>query len=396
MSLTDHSAPGPAAGYSFQFERALYRLAESPAGSTIGIETGDDVVVRSSDGSLQLEQNKHSIGSSTNPFADRAKGSWNTLAIWLDALESGEVKPECARFFMVTNQTVPNCIARQVGAAEDDAAGDACIAALEEAATQPSATIKKLTKRVLPASSRGMLRQLICKISVADATDAMRSEELRKKTTSELQLPEWCGKTAESIADELLGWLHTQTLRQWQENKPAWIHRDHFVNELHAIKGRRHREIARERAESLLPVSDAALGEQKESKFVKQLYLVTDDDSLVGTAIREFIRCNIEKGRLSAEGNISDADWIAFEAALFTRWVKIRRRLIRMSQGASEEDVGFGIFTETTESYCEKLAGVATDQVYLTAGTYHRLAEILKVGWHPRYSELMGEGSAKK
>jgi len=31
MSLDKHSAPGPAAGYAFQFERALFWLARSPA-----------------------------------------------------------------------------------------------------------------------------------------------------------------------------------------------------------------------------------------------------------------------------------------------------------------------------------------------------------------------------
>jgi len=46
MSLNQHSAAGSNAGFNYQFERALYWLASSPAGSTIGIETDDDVAVR--------------------------------------------------------------------------------------------------------------------------------------------------------------------------------------------------------------------------------------------------------------------------------------------------------------------------------------------------------------
>jgi hypothetical protein len=95
--------------------------------------------------------------------------------------------------------------------------------------------------------------------------------------------------------------------------------------------------------------------------------------------------------RLSAEGNITDDDWMAFEATLKSRWNKIRSRVIRMSHTEREEDVGFEIFTDTTEDHREKLAGSDTEQVYLASGTYHRLANMIQVGWHPRFEELMRE-----
>ena len=62
-----------------------------------------------------------------------------------------------------------------------------------------------------------------------------------------------------------------------------------------------------------------------------------------------------------------------------------------MKGGAEESDIGFEIFTETTENHKERLAGTETEQVYLTSGTYHRLADLLSVGWHPRYEALMRE-----
>ena len=62
-----------------------------------------------------------------------------------------------------------------------------------------------------------------------------------------------------------------------------------------------------------------------------------------------------------------------------------------MKVGAAESDIGFEIFTETTENHRERLAGTETEQVYLTSGTYHRLADLLRVGWHPRYEALMRE-----
>jgi hypothetical protein len=60
-----------------------------------------------------------------------------------------------------------------------------------------------------------------------------------------------------------------------------------------------------------------------------------------------------------------------------------------MSRQHSERDIGFEILTDTTENHREMLAGNETEQVYLTSGTYHRLADASQIGWHPRFSELI-------
>jgi len=76
---------------------------------------------------------------------------------------------------------------------------------------------------------------------------------------------------------------------------------------------------------------------------------------------------------------------------LCSRWEKIRARNIRIKQDHPPGDVGFAILMETTENYRERLAGSETDEVYLTSGTYHLLADLLELGWHPEYATLMQE-----
>jgi hypothetical protein len=391
MTLSHHSAAGTNAGFSYQFERALCWLAQSPAGSIIGVETEDDVAVSGADSSKLLEQDKHSVRAAAEPFGNRSKDLWNTLAIWIEALDTKEVVADTTTFLMVTNKVLPECIAQQIGRATSTTQITACVAALEAAAKKPPKQIAPLMERVLRHESRTSLLKLISRCELADGSLATAGPALRKETIGHLQLPESCLAIADSIVDELLGWLHKTALAKWQQKQPAWIQRDHFVNQLHAVIGLRKRQIARERAEHLIPVTEDTLGQEKGSVFVKQLHLVTDDDSIVDNAIREFIRCNIEKSRLSTEGNITDDDWKAFEVALLSRWEKIRARLIRMKKAAPEEDVGFEIFTDTTEDHREQLAGSDTEQVYLTSGTYHRLADMIRIGWHPRFKQLMSK-----
>ncbi|MCX6844475.1 MAG: hypothetical protein NTX53_19610 [candidate division WOR-3 bacterium] len=388
MPLSDHSAAGANAGFSYQFERALYWLAKSASGSAVGVETDDDVTVRGADGTRVQEQDKHSI-SKAKPFGDRSEGLWKTLAIWIEALDAGEVSAGTTKFLMVTNKVVPECIAHKISRAGGEDEAKACVAILEASAKRVPRHVAKYAARVLRPGSRPNLVKLIQSCGLADGSLETSGPELRAKTIAELPLPEWYKADADSIVNELLGWLHDTALAAWRQRRPAWIPRDHFVNQLHAILDLRKRLTRRERAERLIPVTEDSVGKTRGSPFVKQLHLVTDDDELVDTAIREFIRCNIEKSRLSIEGNITDDDWLTFEAELLSRWRKIRSRFMRMKKAEPEEDVGFEILTETTDEYRGRLAGSETEQVYLTSGTYHRLSDMVKVGWHPRFEELM-------
>jgi hypothetical protein len=391
MTLKQHSAQGANAGFTYQFERALYWLAKSPAGAVIGIETDDDVAIKGTDGSRLLEQDKHSVREGTRPFGDRSEDLWKTLATWVEALDSGEVAAVTTRFLMVTNKVIPECIATHISASQSEEEIDCCITELEKVSKAPSKIITRFVERILSPASRAALRDLINKCELIDGSNASAGSELRKKTIAQLQLPEWCFAQPDSLIDELSGWIERTALAAWRKERPAWIQRNHFVNQLHAAIDARKRQMKRERAENLIPVSVDKVGEQKGRPFVKQIFLVSEDEDIVDNAIREFIRCNLEKIRLSAEGNVTDNDWKAFETTLQSRWEKIFARVKRMSQVNREEDVGFEVFTETTEGHREMLAGSMTEQVYLTAGTYHRLADMIRLGWHPRFKEIMVE-----
>jgi hypothetical protein len=370
MSLSDHSAPGSNVAFGFQFERALYWLAQSGSGSLVGIETDDDVALRMPDQSVVLEQDKHSIQEGAKPFGDRSKDLWNTLSIWIAALDDREIPSDKTKFLMVTNKVLPECIAKKISRSKSTEEIAVCIRELESGAKNPPDSLRAKMERVLQSSSRDSLAKLIANCELADGNTAAGESHLKKETVALLPIPGWCSLQADSIFNELLGWLHTTASNLWKENKPAWISRDNFVNQFQAIIDNRKRRLIRERAEHLIPVPDEKVGKEKARPFVKQLYLVSEDDSIANTAIREFIRCNIEKSRLSAEGNITDDDWLSFESSLLARWKKIWSRVLRMKNDKPHKDVGFEIFTETTEDYREKLAGSDTEQVYLTSGTY--------------------------
>ena len=72
MKTTKHSAPGPMAGYIYEYYRALHWLSIGSSSTIVGIETEDDLVIKDKNGNLIFEQDKHSIAdSSYNPISDK-------------------------------------------------------------------------------------------------------------------------------------------------------------------------------------------------------------------------------------------------------------------------------------------------------------------------------------
>src|ERR1017187_4387334 len=138
MAANRHSAEGPAAGFVYQFERALNWLAQKEAGSSVGIETADDVTVRGADDSELYEQDKHSLSGAAQPFGDRSLGLWKTLSTWIEISEASQ-RPidDSVSFLFVTNTSVPPCVLRRIADAASAAEVEACLVELRSAGQNP-------------------------------------------------------------------------------------------------------------------------------------------------------------------------------------------------------------------------------------------------------------------
>lgn len=69
-----HNAPGQMLGYLFQLERAVFWLSNLNSGGMVGIECGDDVVVKEIEysGITKYEQDKSSMTKGA-PYTDLSK-----------------------------------------------------------------------------------------------------------------------------------------------------------------------------------------------------------------------------------------------------------------------------------------------------------------------------------
>ena len=108
--MKDPDASPSAAGYGYQYERALYRIFTAPNVQTrFGIETADDVeeISQTETGSRRVsEQAKLSVQPRKNPLQDSSKNLWKTLRIWLSGLAVARKEYEELQFLLVTNRVL--------------------------------------------------------------------------------------------------------------------------------------------------------------------------------------------------------------------------------------------------------------------------------------------------
>jgi hypothetical protein len=392
MSIqSKHTAAGQMAGYLFQPERALRHLALSPRGTSVGIETLDDVAVVLASGQQIREQDKH-YTSDKKPLADRSKEFWNSLKVWLDAVEAEDLDMAATEFHLVTNQTLDSGLAFDLMHLEKTKESFvAFIARVRESGKTPPEKLKELFTQVL-AYSDEQLTNLVSRIRVFDATSAVHGSALRTVLHDHLHLP---AAHADEIIQGLLGWVDELVLQQIREKKAAWITRAAF-DERYLQLLHRYQDIAfvRETEEALIPVADEERAKRKDRLFVKQLQWIgcseEDDDNQILEAIDAHIRSGSEVARLSQIGVVTLQEFRAFDERLFKRWKTLQRLHIPKPVPQSEDEqqtVGRELLNQAL-NHREPLAGQQTSEFYLTQGAYHRLAdEPPRLGWHPHFDE---------
>jgi hypothetical protein len=386
MALADHTAAGQAAGYLFQPERALYWLARAPGESTVGVETTDDVVVALRSGGGVQEQTKHGTSNAYVPFQDRGKDLWNTLAIWLRAVRDGEVDLERTEFYLTTNRSLSDCLVKRLGTEPRNISQ--LVAQLRAAGINPPSTISKVVTEVL-AFSDSAIAGLFHRIRVADGSHASSGSALRAQIAAMLHIP--VSMPWEALLDQLSGWVHERVKEAWRAQKPAWITKNEFDEQYQRALEIHRQQRVRAKPEHLVPVGAVDFDGVRNSVFVDQLLAVSlvDEDQEINEAQVDFVRCSQERLRLAGEGVLTTDDFKAFDNSLIRRWRQIRRAHCGGDEACHPDcearDLGYKVLTEVLH-HREKLAAIDQEH-YITAGSYHRLADDVTIWWNPTYRD---------
>lgn len=389
-SLASHSAAGQALGYFCQADHALLQLAEGTHNGAVGIETLDDVAVSDSTGPIKLLQSKATTDPDRNPVSDSSRDLWKTLATWTTALIAGEFDPLATELLLVTNATLPDCLARRIGLATRVAEITAVVRELRSTPPTLSASNRVFVNAVRSASDVQLCSLVGC-IEVRHGGNGGEMGDIRDQIVAKCHLPD--GVDASSFLDSMLGWVHNTAVTEWHADRPAWIRQQDFNNRRQAIIEANRRRRIREQPAKAIVCSSADVASHRTSGFVRQLDILDCDGAVIDDAITDFLKHNHERLRLVKEGHVVEEDWDRFEDQLVEHWKPIFRSQPATKKSAEQRRAGRSVYAEI-QRHKERLAGQPTEEHYLTRGAYHRLADSVRVGWHPRYAKIVAKAVA--
>lgn len=380
--VSDSTAGPQSAGYILQLDRALHHLATASSGDdVVAVEHFDDVAVLRSGRLIVAEQDKNTSKASAKILSDRSRALWRTLQIWLQIRETPEGE-NCQRHLLFVNRWVATRLATLLRDRVAQGTPTAeIVAALREIGAKPGkAKINVVIADVLTRDD-AVLSKLIEAIEIVEADEPATA---RSALANGLALHPHAD--ADAIINGLLGWLTTKVRTDWSEGRPALISRKQILVQSHALQEVQKRSRFLPRASDDVHVSAEDRDRALARNFVGHLGRISAEQEDIVQAVDHFLKFSSEKHRLVRQGDIPDAEWTNRSRRLWERWRNIMRRRTREMAAVPPSEIGLAVLAETTYEHRESLHGHACDELYMTSGNYHRLAEGDEVWWDPGFT----------
>jgi hypothetical protein len=378
-----HSAAGPFGGFLFQLDLALLWLCQSQVGASIGIETLDDVTLRTGRTKV-LGQSK--LSYTRNLLSDQNPNLWKTLSIWLKLLAEESVDLETSEFHLISNFKIENGLVAALKQANTPAKLHSVAKQLRETANKLPNSCEQFGTEIL-ARSPTVLSSFLSRVRIWDGTPSHPNDQLAL-FAQKLNL---ASTIAPQVIRGLRGWILEQVEAKFAEREPAWIDREAFCEESHRLIAIYFDRRIVLRAAEEIDVADAASRLNRNATFIQQLQWIDIQSEEILDAIYDYLRSGEERIRLADENNITQRVFGVFENNLITKWKNVHRSA--GDQHSTDAKMAGRVALRSSLDHREMLDGEPTTEFYLTRGTYHKLAngKSAVLGWHPDFRKLLAE-----
>ncbi|MBK7863201.1 MAG: hypothetical protein IPJ65_32245 [Archangiaceae bacterium] len=190
----------------------------------------------------------------------------------------------------------------------------------------------------------------------------------------------------EDVLKHLLGWAKRAIDKHVEKKQPPILTWEDFHKQLvgSAKKFDRSENVL---ASTPADVSQAEIDKELRGRtYVRQLEAVTCEEGDLVRAVNDFLRSAVDRTTWSERGDVIEGSFGEFEDGLERAWQSQKTRLEIEQKAAVEEDRGRLLYANCSGLQM-RLQGMDVP-AYFVPGSYHTLADTLRVGWHPRYREV--------
>ncbi|SMO71780.1 hypothetical protein SAMN06265171_105175 [Chryseobacterium rhizoplanae] len=393
---------GTPAGFIFQFEIALLELSKLSITDSISLEKVDDVAKEDKNGIYNCTiQAKHSIKTSTTNFGNTSTDLWKTLNIWIRKLVDKIVNPD-NKFIAITNKSIPkdsilkeknfndffNKIIKILNQQKIDY--NAKTKAEQNRGVSIKATIDRIEFAI---KYKPELEVIFNNFEIKENLDV--KEEFLNNIFVSTKDP----SVKDRIYDEFLGWIQVISKNNWKNKKEAIFSKKDFDLKYDLIRENPTiiNSLFRHKKEIFADNIDF---NNRDEIYIKQIdgFDRFEKEEIIKNAILDFVYCDIEITRLIINKDCSSLtriDYEEFEENCEESWKRIKRKHILkpdLNQYTDDElnEIGCKIYDEIISDLRLKFLDnwEFNDSIkYIQNGTFLKLSNTLKIGWHPKWEE---------
>ncbi|MGW0055866.1 ABC-three component system protein [Nocardia nova] len=382
-------ASASALGYLYQFAKALELCIEqSMCGIdwSVAVEATDDIEKHA--GSLtELVQLKQRAAGTR--LTDTATDLWKSLRIWCEQAANGRIDLDETNLILMTTAELPSgsagsCLQPSSSGHRDE---DHALALLRAARAESKS--KELQKAfdafdTLETAHAGNQRTLLSRVAIIGG--APRIDEIRAKLLGHAILA--VGRNlAEPFLARLEGWFYDRVIQQMLSPNGAPISGAEFDQVFS--------DVRYQFGPNNLPIDpditrmEPAPDESADKIFVRQLELIGTGTERVRLAVRDYIRAFAQRSRWSDENLLRAGELGEYERRLVEEW-EARFAEMREDLGpeATEEEMKreAKLIYRWVDREARPQIRTGLEEVFIPKGSYHMLADELKVGWHPDFT----------
>ncbi|HAF36266.1 MULTISPECIES: ABC-three component system protein [Sphingobacterium] len=398
-----HSADGSILGFLYQIERAMMWLSSSDLDAYVGVEVDDDITVKLINGEdikNIYEQAKHSQ-TSRIPYSDRSVDLWKTLSIWIEAVTAKKINIEHSIFSLLTNKSLPKSrlairiknemLANENNVKSKNESISKLAVELKDIASKLPKTVKPYGQVVIDCPT-DLLIKIIDKITVLDNNYSHITKDIKTAIRNNLSISE--DIPFDYIYQGLFGFVSDSLIMSWRNREPGWISVRAFNQQYTQLLTEFKRKSFFERTVDSLPVEPAEIARNRGKLYVEQLKKIGCSENEVIEAIHDFVRAASERSRFAQDGEISKKKFDLYFEDLINHWTSISRPKFRFAKADELIQVGYEVYYSSL-LYKGKLNNYEPEQGYTHKGSYHFLADQVRLGWHPEW-EVLKEKPEKK
>lgn len=383
---THFSAADSAVGYLYQVRLALLSALQRLASDetfALYLETLDDVVFETTGSALDLLQLKHHCERAAN-LTDASPDLWKSLRVWMDGRAHGTIPPD-ARLFLITTSDVGLGSAASKLMAHDRDEPEAQKRLDHTATTSTSDTNRAAYNlyRALSSTEKSALLSTVVIVprapDIASVGDGIRTEARLAVRREHL----------DSFVDRLEGWWFGRALRQLVDAGSSPILSAELESEWHELQEQFKRDALPVDQDILEQEVDAAAYEN--AVFVHQVRLAGISHKRILTAIRDYYRAFAQRSRWMREELLLIGELDHYERRLREEWeLQFDRLADEIGPEAAEDAMRQA--AQRLYAWVENAHYPIRPQVQersLTRGSFHILADSLRVGWHPQFVDRL-------